>query len=110
MSIQRIIGLIVLIGGIVMLCISMYIKTQVLAGNEQIASGEQKLNTVDKVFSFSPATKDFGSQVTKSGKAKIAKGKEEIAYYTALANQLQVGGIVFLIAGGAIFLFGKKRK
>lgn len=110
MSIQRIIGLIVLIGGVALICISMYIKTQIVAGNEQIASGEQKIKTMDTVFSLSPATKQVGSAVTNSGKQKIAKGKEEIAYYTALASQLQIGGIILIVAGAGIFIFGKKRK
>ena len=98
MSIQRIFGIIVLIGGIVLIGFSMYIKSEVIAGNEQIAEGEQKINTADKLFSLSPTTKELGGQLTKGGKEKIAKGKEEISYYKDLANKLEIGGIVLIVA------------
>lgn len=110
MNIQRIIGLIALIAGVVLIGFSVYIKKEVAAGNAQIARGEQKISTTEKVFSLSPTTKQLGSGFTKSGKEQIAKGKEEIAYYTNLANKLQIGGIILIIAGAGILIFGKKRK
>jgi hypothetical protein len=111
MNKKRTLGIAIAIIGVVLIGFSMYIKTQVLQGNAQIASGQKKLDTTSKVFSFSSATKPFGDQVTKSGNKKIAKGKEEIAYYTKLANQLQVGGIILIVVGAGIAVFsGKKRR
>ena len=110
MRYQRMIGMIALIGGVVCLGFSMYIKSEVLAGQEQIASGERKLNALDRVFSASPTTKSYSSQLTKSGRSKIAQGKEDIAYYTSLANTLQISGVVLIIVGAGIFLFGKKKR
>jgi hypothetical protein len=110
MNIRRIIGIIAVIGGIVLICISRYIKSEILAGNEQISSGEKQLSTMDKLFSLNPSTKPLGDQMTSSGRKKIAEGREEIAYYTRLANQLQIGGIILIVAGGVIFITGKKRK
>jgi len=110
MRLQRMIGIIALAGGVVLLGISMYIKSEILAGNEQIAAGERKLSTIDKVFSVSPTTQQYGSQITKSGRSKIAKGKEDIAYYTDLANKLQIGGIILLVGGAGVLLFGNKKK
>jgi hypothetical protein len=110
MSSQRIIGLIALIAGVILIGFAMYIKQEVVSGNAQIARGEQKINTTEKVFSLTPTTKQLGSGFTKSGKEQIAKGKEEIAYYTNLANKLQITGIILLIVGGGILIFGKKRR
>jgi len=103
-------GLAALIVGVVLLGSSLYIKSEVLAGQEQVSSGERKLNALDRVFSASPTTKQYGSQLTKSGKSKIAKGKEDIAYYTSLANKLQIGGIVLIVVGAGVLLFGKKKR
>jgi hypothetical protein len=107
---HKTIGTVALILGVVLLGSSMYIKSEVLAGQEQVASGERKLNALDRVFSSNSATKSYGSQITKSGRSKIAQGKEEIAYYTSLANKLQIGGIVLIVVGAGFLLFGKKKR
>src|SRR5690349_5951950 len=110
MKAQRIIGVIAIVGGIILICIARYIKAEIVAGNEQISSGEKQLSTMDKVFSLSPATKPVGDQLTSSGRQKIARGKEEILHYSKLANQLQIGGIVLIVVGTVVFITGKKRK
>lgn len=113
MTIKRILGIIVCIGGIALIFISKYISAQVEAGKLEISSAEQKVGKGKALFGLTPYTKDLGNQmVINPAEKKIQAGKEEIAYYEVLANRLMMGGIAAIVVGAAIFLipFGSKKK
>lgn len=113
MNLKRIIGIIVCIGGVVLIFISNYIKNQVAQGQEQISSAESNVKTGKTLFGANPVTKEVGNQlIFKPAENKIKAGKEEVAYYEALASKLLIGGIVVIIAGlGIVFIpFGKKKR
>ena len=114
MKALRVFGILVVLAGIAALLFSNYITDQVLQGKGQIASGEQKVKQGQKLFSSNPYTEPLGNAITGSANKKIAKGKEQIAYYENLAQTLKTGGIIACIAGAGMFLFsfsgkGKRR-
>ena len=110
MSRRKILGLILVVGGLALLIVSGYIKNQVAGGKEQISSAEKKVGQANKLFSLSPATKDIGGAVTGGAEKKIKAAKGEVAYYAQLANQLQVGGFIVLAVGIVIFLIPSKKR
>ncbi len=113
MKILRILGILVFIAGIVSILISNHINTEVKEGTLQVTQGEQKVDQANKLFGFNQTTQEVGKAVTSSSNKKIAAGKETIAYYKELAQELQTGGIIGCVAGVGIFIisfFGKSRK
>lgn len=111
MNIKRILGLILLIGGIGMVFVAQYISSQVEQGKEEIASAQKKVNQANSLFSLSPTTKELGKGFSDSAQKKIAAGTQEAKEYELLASRLQIGGIVFAVLGiGLIILGGKKKK
>lgn len=107
MSVKRIIGIIVLIVGVVMLFVSNNIKQQVAAGTLKVQSAEKSVNQANSLFSLSPTAKQLTQGTMQGAQKKIAAGKEQIAYYTKLADELQLGGFVLIGAGILIFVLGK---
>lgn len=110
MKILRIVGILVVIAGIVSLFVSNYISEQVEEGRGQVAGGERKVKQAQQLFSFNPVTKQVGEGLTGSAQKKIAMGKEQIAYYEQMAQTLQIGGIVGIVAGAGLFLFSFSKK
>jgi hypothetical protein len=110
MNTKRILGIICVIGGVVLLCISGYIKSQVGEGSEQVAAAQKKLDQGNSLFSMSPATKQLGQGITGGANKKIASAKEMIAYYQNLAEQLMIGGIVLIVVGGIVLIFSRKKR
>ncbi|GEM_PF-660078 len=100
----RILGILIALAGIGALLFSNYITEQVLQGKSQIASGEQKVQKGKQLFSSNPYTEPLGNAITGSAEKKIAKGKEQVAYYEALAQKLKTGGIIGCIVGGGLFI------
>lgn len=110
MNVKRIVGIIVFIIGVAMLFISSNIKKQVAEGTLKVTSAEKSVNQANSLFSLSPATKQLTQGSIKGAEKKIAAGKAEIAYYSKLADELQMGGFVLSLAGILVFVLGKDRK
>lgn len=108
MNLKRILGFIVLIVGIVMLFVSNNIKEQVAAGTLKVKSAEKTVNQANSLFSLSPTAKELTKGSMQGAQKKIAAGKEQIAYYSKLADELQMGGFVLIGAGILIIVLGKK--
>lgn len=110
MSVRRILGLILIVGGLAMVLISNYIKGQVEGGKQQISSAQKKVNQADGLFSMSPATKQIGKGMTEGAQKKIDAGKEQVAYYAQLASQLQTGGWIALALGAILVIIPQKKQ
>ncbi|MBS0615875.1 MAG: hypothetical protein JSR58_04920 [Verrucomicrobia bacterium] len=110
MSWKRILGIILVLGGVALLLVSNYIANQVEQGKEQISSAQKKVDQGNSLFSMSPYTKDVGEQITGSAQKKIDAGQQEVIQYETLAGQLKIGGIVVLVVGLLFVIFGRKRK
>jgi hypothetical protein len=106
MNSKRILGIIVLVVGVVLLFVSSNIKKQVAEGTLKVSSAEKSVSQANSLFSLSPATKQLSQGAMKGAEKKIAAGKEQIAYYSKLADELQMGGFVLVIAGIVIFVLG----
>jgi hypothetical protein len=110
MSTKRILGIICVIAGVALLCISGYIKSQVGQGSEQVAAAQKKLDQGNSLFSLNSTTKQIGQGMTSGANKKIASAKEQIAYYQNLAEQLQMGGILLIVVGGIVLIFSRKKR
>ncbi len=105
MKSARIIGLIVLLAGIGSLMLSNYISNQVLEGKGQIAAGEKKVEQGKSLFQGDVVSEQMGKAITSGAEKKIARGKEEIAYYEQVAEMLHTGGLIASIVGVGILIY-----
>lgn len=111
MKTKKIASIVIVAIGVVLFLISMYITKQVLAGQEQINSGQQKVDTANKMFGMNPVTKQVGKTfVTGSAQERINAGQAEVDYYTQVAMWTKIGGIVLIVVGAGYFFFGCKKK
>lgn len=110
MNLKKIIAIIVFVVGLGMIGGSMYIKNQVEQGKLQVASAEEKLSQGKTLFSLNPVAKQIGEGISSAADRKIAGANRDIAYYSNLAQQLLVGGIVLVVIGAALFAFSFKTK
>jgi len=111
LSPKRILGFVLVIGGILMIIFSHYIKGRVAEGREEIQSAQKKVDITESIFSLHPATKGIGEGVSGAAQGKIEEGEQEASHYAELADWFQIGGIVLIVVGvGVIFLSRKKRK
>lgn len=111
LKILRIVGVLILIAGGVSIGISQNIKKKVAEGRIEISSGEQKVSTGKKIFGVTPVTGAVGNKVfLSSGEERIAAGKEEADRYEAMADSLQIGGIVGIIIGAGCILWSFKKR
>ena len=106
----KVLAVLLLIAGAASIGTSLYITKQVEEGNIQIQSAEESVKKGDQLFSLIPQTKEIGKTVTDSANKKISAGKETIAHYTAVAQNLKVLGIVLCVLGIALFFIPKKKK
>ena len=97
---KRMFGIGSIVAGAVLIVFSMIIKGKVSEGEGQIAQAERGQGLLNK----SPYTKPFGDRMG----AKIGEGKDDIAYYTKVANILMGAGIVLIVVGGGSMFFVRK--
>jgi len=104
---KRTFGIGALIIGAILVVSSFVIKAKVTEGEGQIAQAEQNVGKAKGLFGMSSYTKGAGDQLTAGANRKIGEGKDEVAYYTKLANILLFAGIISMAAGGWCLVFGK---
>ncbi len=102
MKIIRILGIIILVAGLSSYFFADYIATQVSAGREEVASGQQKVDIIEDLSSLSPYTKGAGSMVAGSAQKKIDAGNMDIAKYQQISNLLHQWGIITSIFGALL--------
>lgn len=100
------IGLIVV--GALMIVFSQYIADQVAAGKIKIYSAQQQVNTVNSLFNKSETTKPVGEFFTGGAQKKIDAGRAEVSHYESLAQKLQIGGVILVLAGIGLLFWRKK--
>jgi len=105
---KRTIGVGALVLGAALIVLSMIIQSKVEEGEGQISRAEQSLEQGQRLFSLTPYTRQAGEQLTSGANRKISEGKDEIAYYTQVANVLFYAGIVGIVIGGWCLFFSKK--
>ena len=110
MSAKRIFGIIVFIAGVVMLFVSSNIKKQIAEGTLKVNAAEKSVGQANSLFSLSPTAKQLTQGSMQKAQKKIAAGKQDIARYTKIADELQIGGFVLIGAGILIFVLGRGHK
>ncbi|MBI5273324.1 MAG: hypothetical protein HY861_05010 [Chlamydiia bacterium] len=109
MRVRKIIGVVLVVVGAALFYLSHYINTQVAEGREKISNAQSTIDTTNSLFSLDPTAKKIGKQITGSAQKKIDAGKQEAAQYAAYAHWCMIGGIVFVILGVGVFVFGSMR-
>lgn len=109
MNTKQISGIVVAFLGAALLFFAHSISEQVAAGQQKINRAQKQVNQSETIFSVSPVTKDIGKQVTAPVQEKIKEGQQEVDTYGRLAQQLHVAGIILLVLGAGLFLFGLKK-
>ncbi|MCF7806060.1 MAG: hypothetical protein K9M07_03095 [Simkaniaceae bacterium] len=106
MDLKKIIGIILAVLGISLIFISGYIRGRVEEGKQEISSGQQTVDQTNKLFSITGPTKVVGDELTGSAQQEIDEGRSQVAHYERMASQLQIGGIILIIAGAGLFVYG----
>ena len=101
-------GLALIVVGALMVGFSQYIADQVAAGKIKIYSAQQQVNTVNSLFNRSDATKPVGEMFTGGAQRKIDAGRSEVSHYESLANKLQIGGVILIVAGVGVLFWRRK--
>jgi hypothetical protein len=109
MRIRKIAAALLLIIGVGMIGFSMYIMNQVNEGKIKIESAEKTVGQANQLFSLNPVTKQLGEGVTGSAEKKIESGKELIARYVNISQNLKIAGIVLIVLGVGLFFVGKRK-
>ena len=107
---KRSLGILLLVGGVALILFSMYISGQVTEGREKISNAQNQVDRGKKLFSLTPYTEPLGKGLTGAAQRKIDEGRQEADEYAQLADWLKIGGVVCIIAGGAVFLMSRKRR
>jgi hypothetical protein len=105
---KRLFGVGSLVIGAALIVFSLVIKQKVREGQGKITNAEQSVQKGQGLFGSNPYTKPLGDNLMSGANNKIAAGKESIAYYTLVSNIMMVGGIVLVVLGGGLIIFGKK--
>lgn len=109
MRIRKMHGIVMLVLGVIAMAFSVYIRKQVEEGEGRISRAQKTVNQSRGLFNLSPVTKGIGDAVTGGAQKKIDKGILQVQHYNDLAGWLQIGGIIFIIAGAGIAIFAKKK-
>lgn len=104
---KRMIGILVLLGGVILMVFSGYIAVRVGEGREQIDSAQKKVDLGNSIFSLTPTSKKVGKQITNPFQKRINEGKQEVGEYEALEYKLRIGGVILLILGFVLVLMRK---
>ena len=110
MNFKRVLGIVICLCGLALIGVSIYIKGQVAEGQQEIEAGQRKIDQTKTLFSIVPQTKKLGDTLTASGQRRINAGQQQVEEYTALANKLQISGIVLAIVGAGIAIICRSRK
>lgn len=109
MNTRKIIAIILVVIGVGCLGMSHYINQQVLGGQAQVDSAQRSVDQGNKLFSINPVSKEVGKTLTSPIQRKIDAGQAEVLYYARIAQILQVGGIILILAGLVVFFIPKRR-
>lgn len=96
--------------GLVFLGFSYYIQKEVSSGRAQVEGAERSLKRGRSLFSLTPATDQIGQEIQRSADRKLGEAREEISYYTSLAQLLLIAGYLLIIAGVIMFIVVMRRK
>lgn len=111
MNVKKVIGILLIIGGVGMIGMGSYIKSQVEEGKQKISSAQEKVDTGNSLFSMSPATKELGQGITGGAQKKIDAGKRDVKVYEAMSEKFKWGGIASILIGIiCLALSGKKSR
>lgn len=105
---RKIFGIALIVVGALMVVFSEYISEQVAAGKIKIYSAQQQVNTLNSAFDKSAATKPIGEFFTSGAQSKINAGRAEVAHYESLAQKLQIGGVILVLAGVGLLFWKRK--
>jgi len=103
-------GIITMLVGIVAICFSLYIKSEVAEGKRQIASGQRKVDSSKQLFGLVPEGKGVGEVLTESGQRKIDQGKRDVATYEKISHWLMGVGIIVGVGGLLIMFIPSKKR
>ena len=106
---KAIFGIILIIIGLSLLGFSIYIKSEIKHGKEQLAEAKDKIEMGKRILSLTPVTKEIGKGFQGVIQSKINAAVVLIKKYTFIAWIINIIGIGFIVLG-IILLFLQKYK
>lgn len=99
--------------GVVVYFFGNYVATQVHEGETKIKNSQRTVDQVNCVSKLNKYSKTASQIATRPVQQKIDEGKIEVSQYKTLIPKLHIGGILLVVIGALIFiwgLFSKKKK
>jgi uncharacterized membrane protein HdeD (DUF308 family) len=111
---RRILGILVLLGGIVLLVLSANLKKRIQGGKLKIAEAQQQAQQENGSLPLRPIPRARVESAEEQAKQQaMQRGEEtsqELSQFEAYVSWFHVGGIVFIILGAGIFCLSWKKK
>ncbi len=98
-------GIILTCAGIAMLFFSSYIRSEVLEGKQQISHAQKSVDSGKGLFKG--PSKVVGEGLFSGAQSEIDKGNSDVRFYSTLAQWLKIGGIIFIVGGVVLIIFGR---
>ncbi len=81
MGYKKILGIVLVAGGLALLAFSYYIKNQVEGGKGRISSAQEQVDTGNRLFAVDPTSKQVGKVVMAPAQSRINQGNRDVAHY-----------------------------
>ena len=107
---KTVLGLVLIVLGLGLIGFSMYINAQVKEGQSKVTHAQKAVDESKGLFSGAPLGNQLGKQVTSGAQHKINAGKEQIEFYSNLADLSRIVGIGVIAVGAGVLVIGKKKK
>ena len=102
MRLYKIIGILLIVGGIASFLFANYIRSQVDQGKHKVRKAQSAVNSANQAASGDPTLYLFSRAATGPIQKKINEGKKDIVYLQSLAKTLDIVGFITIIAGGGL--------
>lgn len=109
LSWKRVLGLLSIIVGVALIVFVIYGKGQIRAAKGEISSAKKKVEQGNQLFSLNPISKQIGQGMSSGIQKKIAAGERTVEQYEMIFMWCQIGGIVLIVLGAGLILFGGRR-
>ncbi|MFZ4772580.1 MAG: hypothetical protein ACOYK9_01135 [Chlamydiia bacterium] len=110
MRLLRILGVLLILGGIGAIGFSNYILSQVHEGEKKVKRTQGAVDLANQALSTNETASMVGGIATNSIQQQINEGKRDISYYQDMAANFSLGGWISIGVGAGLFVFSFTRK
>ena len=109
MSTRKILGALLLVGGVILIIVSVNVKSRAEMGEMRISNAEEQVSEEDRPY-LRPIPRARSRATSEQAEERIGEGTATVANYEQIAMWLKIGGIICVVLGaGALFVRKQRR-